>query len=202
MGTFGAIGQKKRNGQSEKHGGNSFQKKEPLPGVESVPAVGNLEDPAGNGTAQNAGCCDGRHEHGGHVGPVFAREPVGEVEDDAWEKAGFGHAEEKAEDVEGGDAVAEGHQRGDDSPADHDARDPEPGSRPVENEVSGNLKEKVTKKEDAGSGGEDGIGEPRDLVHRQFGEADVDPVDVGEDVAGEQNGDEPEGNLPVNGRVR
>ena len=42
MGTFGAIGQKKRNGQSEKNGGNSFQKKEPLPGVESVPAVGNL----------------------------------------------------------------------------------------------------------------------------------------------------------------
>ena len=95
--------------------------------------------------------------------------------------------------------MAEGHQRGDDSPADHDAGDPEAGSRAVEDEVSRNLEEKVTKKEDAGSGGEDGIGEPGDLAHREFGKAYVDSVDVGEDVAGEQNGDEPEGDLAVYG---
>jgi hypothetical protein len=72
----------------------------------------------------------------------------------------------------------------------------------VENEVSGNLEEKVTKKEYAGSGGEDGIGEPRDLVHRQFGEADVDPVDIGEDITGKEDRNDPEGNLTVDGRVR
>ena len=93
MGAFGAIGQKKRNGQSDEDGGNSFQKKEPLPGVESVPTVGNLENPTGNGTAKNTGCSYGRHEHGGHMGSVFSREPVGEVKDDAWKKAGLGHAE-------------------------------------------------------------------------------------------------------------
>ena len=98
--------------------------------------------------------------------------------------------------------MAEGHQGGDDSPADHDAGDPESGSRAVEDEVSRNLEEEVTEKEDAGSGGEDGIREPRNLMHGQFGEADIDSVYVGEDVAGEENGDQPEGNLAIDRRVR
>ena len=97
--------------------------------------------------------------------------------------------------------MAEGHQGGNDSPTDHDAGDPEPGSRSVENEVSRNLEEEVTEKEYAGSGGEDGIREPRNLMHGQFGEADIDSVYVGEDVAGEENGDEPEGNLAIDRRV-
>jgi len=202
MGAFGAIGKKKRNGQSDDDGGNSFQKKEPLPGVESVPPVGNLKNPTGNGTAKNTSCSDRRHEHGGHMGSVLTREPVGEVKDDAWEKAGLGHAEKKAKDVEGGDAVAEGHQRGDDSPTDHDAGDPESGSRAVEDEVSRNLEKEVTEKENARSGGKNSIREPRNLMHGQFGETDIDSVYVGEDVAGEENGEEPEGNLAIDRRVR
>ena len=98
--------------------------------------------------------------------------------------------------------MAEGHQGGDDSPTDHDAGDPESGSRAVEDEVSRNLEEEVTEKEDSGSGSEDGIGEPRDLVHRQFGKADVDPVDISEDVTGKQDRDEPEGNLAIDRRMR
>jgi hypothetical protein len=38
-------------------------------------------------------------------------------------------------------------------------------------------------------------------MHGQFGEADIDSVNVGEDVAGEENGDEPEGNLAIDRRV-
>jgi len=98
--------------------------------------------------------------------------------------------------------VAEGHQGGDDSPTDHDAGDPESGSRAVEDEVSRNLEEEVTEKKNAGSGGKNGVREPRNLMHGQFGEAYVDPVYVGEDVAGEENGDQPEGNLAIDRRVR
>jgi len=135
------------------------------------------------------------------MSPVLSGEPIGQVKDDAGEKSGFGDAKKEAEDVEGGGAMAEGHQGGDNSPADHDAGNPESGSRPVKNEVSGNLEEKVTEKEDACSGGEDGIGEPRDLMHGQFGEADIDPVDIGQDVTGEENGDESESNLAVDVEV-
>jgi hypothetical protein len=98
--------------------------------------------------------------------------------------------------------VAEGHQGGDDSPTNHDAGDPESGSRAVENEVSGNLEEEVAEKKNAGSGGKNSIREPRNLMHCQFGEADIHSVYVGEDVAGEENGDETEGNLAIDRRVR
>jgi hypothetical protein len=128
---------------------------------------------------------------------VFTGKPVGQVEDDAWKKAGFGHAEKEAEDIEGGGAMAEGHDGGDDSPADHDAGDPESGAGAVEDDVSGDFEEEVAEKENAGAGSENGIGEPGNVVHGQFGEANVDAVDVGEDVTGEENGDESEGDLAV-----
>jgi hypothetical protein len=98
--------------------------------------------------------------------------------------------------------VAEGHQGGDDSPTDHDAGDPESGSRAVEDEVSRNLEKEVTEKENAGSGGENGIREPRNLMHGQFGEAYVDPVDISQDVTGKKDGDESEGDLSVDIRMR
>jgi hypothetical protein len=72
----------------------------------------------------------------------------------------------------------------------------------VEDEVSRNLEEEVTEKEDAGSRCKNGIREPRNLLHSQFGEADIDSVNVGEDIAGEEDGDEPEGNLAIDRRLR
>ena len=96
--------------------------------------------------------------------------------------------------------MAEGHQSRDDSPTDHDAGDPKAGSGAVEDDISGDFEEEVAKEEDAGAGSENGIGEPGDVVHGQFGKADVDPVDVGEDVTGEENGDESEGDLAVDER--
>ena len=133
------------------------------------------------------------------MGSVFAREPVGQIQDDTGEKARLGYPKKKTENVEGGGVVAEGHQGGDDSPADHDAGDPESGSRAVEDEVSRNLEEEVTEKEDAGSRGKNSIREPRNLMHGQFGEAYVDPVDISQDVTGEEYGNESEGNLAVDG---
>ncbi len=64
---------------------------------------------------------------------MFSRKPVGEVEDDPREKARFGDTEEEAKEVKGEGTLAEGHEGGDDSPADHDAGDPEAGSGALEN---------------------------------------------------------------------
>lgn len=136
------------------------------------------------------------------MGSVFTREPVGQVQDNAGEKARLGYSKEKTENVEGGSVVAEGHQGGDDSPADHDTGDPESGSRAVQNEVRRNFKNKVTDEKNACSCGKHGIGEPGDLAHRKFGEANVNPVDISQDVTGEEDGDESEGNLAVDGRLR
>ena len=135
------------------------------------------------------------------MGSVFAREPVGQVQDDAREKARLGYPKEETENVEGGGVVAEGHQGGDDSPTDHDTGDPESGSRAVQNEVGRNFKNKVTDEKYSCSCSKHGIGEPGDLAHRKFGEANVDPVDISQDVTGEEDGDESEGDLAVDGGV-
>ena len=112
------------------------------------------------------------------MGSVFAREPVGQIQDDTREKACLGYPKKKTENVEGGGVVAEGHQGGDDSPADHDAGDPESGSRAVENEVGRDFKNKVTDEKDTRTCSKHGIGEPGNLAHREFGKAYVDPVDI------------------------
>ena len=66
------------------------------------------------------------------MGAMFSRKPVGEVKDDPRKKAGFGNTEEEAKKVKGEGALAEGHEGGDESPADHDAGDPEAGSGALE----------------------------------------------------------------------
>ncbi len=63
---------------------------------------------------------------------MFSGKPVGEVEDDPREKAGFGDTKEKAKEIEREGALAEGHEGGDDSPTDHNAGDPETGSGALE----------------------------------------------------------------------
>ena len=133
------------------------------------------------------------------MGSVFTREPVGQVQDDAREKARLGYTKKKTENVEGGGVVAEGHQGGDDSPADHDAGDPESGSRAVENEVGRDFKNKVTDEKDTRTCSKHGIGEPGNLAHREFGEAYVDPVDISQNVTGKEDWDESEGDLAVDG---
>lgn len=136
------------------------------------------------------------------MGSVFAREPVGQVQDNAGEKARLGYPKEETKNVEGGGVVAEGHQGGDDSPADHDAGDPESGSRAVENEVGRDFKNKVTDKKYSCSCSKHGIGEPGNLAHREFGKANVDTVDISQDVTGEEDGNESEGDLSVDIRMR
>ena len=133
------------------------------------------------------------------MGSVFTREPVGQVQDDAREKARLGYTKKKTENVEGGGVVAEGHQGGDDSPADHDTGDPESGSRAVENEVGRDFENKVTDEKDACSCSKHGIGEPGNLAHREFGEAYIDSVDISQDIAGKEDRDESEGDLAVDG---
>ena len=135
------------------------------------------------------------------MGSVFAREPVGQVQDDTGEKAGLGHAEKKTENVERGGVVAERHQGRDDSPADHDAGNPESGSRAVENEVGRDFENKVTDEKDTCTCSKHGIGEPGNLAHREFGKAYVDPVNISQDVTREEDGDESEGDLAVDGGV-
>src|SRR5947209_3079163 len=107
-GIFGAIGEEEESDEAQADGGEAFGEEEPLPVVEAQRAlVGEVEDVAAEGIADDAGDGGGGEEHGGGGGHFLTGDPIGEVEDDAGEEAGFGDAQKEAEGVEGPDAFGE-----------------------------------------------------------------------------------------------
>ncbi len=61
-GFAGVIGKEKGDSQTEEDGGNSFENKKPLPGLEAVPAIRGLEDKSRDGTTDDASSGDGGHK--------------------------------------------------------------------------------------------------------------------------------------------
>ena len=58
-GFAGVIGEEEGDSQTQKNGGNSFEDKKPLPGLEAVPAIGSLEDKSRDGATDDASGGDG-----------------------------------------------------------------------------------------------------------------------------------------------
>ncbi len=133
------------------------------------------------------------------------RIPIGEVEDDAGKKSGFGCAQQKSHDVKHGCAFQKHEGHGDEAPEDHDAGDPDAGADAMEDEVAGDFKDEVADEEEAGAeaenAAEDFIVNAEDSLEMEFGKADVDAVDVGDDVAEKKQGHEPETDAPGDGAL-
>jgi hypothetical protein len=120
------------------------------------------------------------------AGAIFGRIPIGEIEDDAGEEAGLGDAEQEAQDIEARDAADHRHQRRDDTPAHHDAGDPAARAEFLQREVARNLEDEIADEEDAGAPGKDQRREFQVRVHGQRGEAEIDAVEIGEEVGQDQ----------------
>lgn len=101
------------------------------------------EEHAGDGTGP---CCrDGRagYEDGGGLAALASRNPPGEVEDDCREEPGFGSSQQEPEHVEHHFVLDEGHQEGDDAPADHNAGQPHLGAVLLHHHVAGKFEDGV-----------------------------------------------------------
>jgi hypothetical protein len=119
------------------------------------------------------------------------RVPVGDVEDHAWEEPGLGGAEQKPQHQERGWPADQRERRRDQAPRDHDARNPGARAEPLQRQVAGHFEDEVADEEDAGA---ETVGLRVDadrLVHLQRGEADVDPVDVADQVGQQQERHQP-----------
>ena len=193
VGLGGAIGKEEEEGDAEEDGGQAFDEEEPLPAVRgrggrcrlsSAPATSSHEDGAER---------KGDVEAADGAGAEFGWEPLHEVEDDAGEEAGFGHAEEEASGVELERRSDEHHAHGEQAPGDHDAGEPAARSEAVEQQVGGDLAGGVAEEEEAGAEAVDGGAEVQVAVHLECGEADVDAVHVGDAVAERDEGDETPG---------
>ena len=159
-----------------------------------------VEQHAGDRRADHGRERDRGHEVADDARPVLRREPECQIEDDAGKEAGLGHAKQHADQVEAvlvaepgsaGDGGDERHGARQDAPAQHDPGDPFAGAEAFEHEVGRHLEDEIGDEEDAGAEAERGRGQPKVLVHRQRRKADVDAVEIGDEVADDQERHEP-----------
>ena len=117
------------------------------------------------------------------AGAIGGRKPVGEIEDDAREEPGLGHAQQKAQHEEADRAGDGGHQPGDDAPRDHDARDPQARADSLQHHVARHLEQRIAEEEDAGAPAVQVGAQAQVLVHGERRKGDVGAIDVRDEIA-------------------
>ena len=142
----------------------------------------------GRRRADEAGKGGGEEQHRGDPAPVGGREPQRQKIQHAGREAGFHGADQEAQRVELPLVLHERHQRGGDAPRDHDARDPAPRADLVQHHVAGDFEQHVADREQAGADAVRRVGQRQAALQREFGEADVDAVEKGEQVADHDEG--------------
>ena len=81
-------------------------------------------------------------------------------------------------------------------------RDPHARAEFFQEDVAGDLEEEIADEEDAGAGGESGVAQREILEHLQLGEADIDAIEIGEDVAEEEEREQADVGLVVSLRFK
>src|SRR5258706_12797603 len=117
--------------------------------------------------------------------------PFGEVINDSRKESCFSNAEQKSKCIEVNGRSHEHHRRGDDSPRDHDPRDPTSRTDANENNVARYLEDGVAEKKYSGTEAECCRAEMQIAVHLQTCERDVRAIEKVEEVKNEQKRDEP-----------
>ena len=187
---FRPVGQIEPGDDAEQHRGDALDDEQPLPAPQAHHAV-EPEQQARDRRADHGGNGNGDGEGGEEPRAIFRRIPVGQIENDAGEEAGFRHAEQEAQHVEAHLAADGRHQRRDDAPGHHDAGDPAAGAEFLQREIARHLEDEIADEEDAGAPGEDQRRELQIRVHGQRGEAEIDAVEIGKEIGQHQKRDQP-----------
>ncbi len=108
-------------------------------------------------------------------------EPIGEEQNEAGKQSRLGQPEQEAYRHKAVGAGGEGATRND-PPCDHDAGDPNAGADFLEDNVARHLEQDISPKEGARRHAVHRRVEPEIFVHRQRGEADVDAIEIAEEI--------------------
>ncbi|ETC83181.1 hypothetical protein XHC_4418 [Xanthomonas hortorum pv. carotae str. M081] len=193
-----AIAEQEPYPDAQQHRGQALQQKHPLPaGKAALPGRKVAEDPARQRPAQHPGDRDGRHEDGHDPAMLGAREPARQVQHDAGEETGLGSAGEQAQRVKTGRGAHEHQAGGEQAPADHHDRHPAARADALQDQIARHPAGQVADEEDACAQPVHGLAHAQITQHLQLGEAHIDPVQVIEQVADEQEGDQPPQDLAV-----
>ncbi|MNV57301.1 hypothetical protein D3C71_1496260 [compost metagenome] len=112
--------------------------------------------------------------------------PTVQEHQNAWEETRLGHPEQKAQDIELRSAVDQKHARGQRSPHHHQRGNPASRADAIKGHVARYAKQRVGNEEQPGAEAIDRVAETQVSAHLHLGKANVDPVEVGEEVADQQ----------------
>jgi hypothetical protein len=125
--------------------------------------------------------------------------PIGKIEDHAGEKSRFRGPQQEAHHVKHGHALDEheGHRNG--PPHDHDASNPHARADTLQNQIARHFEDKVADEEQARAhaihAAEYGRIHIENRLQLKLGKANVDAIDIGDNIAKKQQRDEPAGDL-------
>src|SRR5689334_533796 len=124
--------------EPEDHSRRRFEQEYQLPSGKAERAVepeNGGRDRAAQGY-RNWGC-DGKP--GNHATAMARREPIMEIEENSWEKAGLSGAQQKPQNHKAGRAGNKGHRAGTQAPRNHDTGKPKSGADSLQYQVAGNF---------------------------------------------------------------
>ncbi len=125
------------------------------------------------------------------------REPARQVQHDAGKEARLGRTGEQAQGVKPGRGTHEQQAGGEQAPADHHDRHPAAGADALQDQIARHPAGQVTDEENARAQPVHGLAHAQVAQHLLLGKAHVDPVQVIEQVADEQERDQPPQDLAV-----
>ncbi len=189
------VDQVPRSDQSEQNSRRAFDREHPLPAEQAHDAGHVAHDPTGNQATQHAGDGDASEEDRHHGSAAAGREPVGHIQHDAGEEAGFEYAKQETQRVELCRRGDEGHSHRDGAPQQHDPRERTPRAEAGEQHIAWHFAQHIADVEHRGTKAVHCIAEAEVVLHLQLREADIDAVEEGDDVADEQEGDDPHPDL-------
>src|SRR4029077_1713335 len=144
---------------------------------------------------------NGNHKHRARFGAVFRAEPVREVDENAGKETGFADAEKNSNQVEMHGRSNERNEDGNQSPGNHNAREPFARAPALDDEAAGNFEEQIADKKDSRTEAEDAVAERKVMRHLESGIADVHAIEKRDDEQSEKIGQEPPRNTVARGQT-
>ncbi len=164
--------------------GKPFDQEQPLPSGEAHPPV-EREQRLGHRRTDQHGHRRGGHEQGAGLRALDRRNPIGQVQHHSRKEPRLRDAEQDAHRVEAPLPDDEHHRHGHEPPDNHDSRDPHARPDAFENEIARDFEEAVAQKKQAAAKPIGPVAQSEVALKLGLREPDVDPIDVGDDIAEE-----------------
>src|SRR3954451_12105267 len=193
---IGHHGQEHETKEDRRH---PLDNEEPLPALQATKTI-HLEDRRREWCADRQRNRNSNHKGRDDPSPVLQREPIRQVEDHARKEPRLRNPQQTANYDKARGTLNECHTGRDYSPRDHDTSDPPPSPCLLQHKVARDLKNEIAEEEYTGTKAINIRRNAEIGVHPDGSKANIDPVDVRQDVGDEQNRHQPSEHL-LDGRT-